>query len=637
MNYEILKNWRIMLVIASVMVSIFLIGPSFQQGVIVASVPTNSAFTGKVAVGEVITWANEKTISTPEDFYSFDNFTGSFRFVHNGKLDIINLNQGGLDIFVTSKPSTNLQFGLDLVGGTRVLLKPKDNVTAQMIEQIISTLETRVNVFGLKEVKFQPISDVSGINYVQIEMAGGTKKDIEDLLAKQGYFEAKIPITVSFNNNTGSFALGSTHSVLLKNDSIEINNTLLKENDTSAIEGINFQVINLTDDKVVLFFIVFNGDDIQSVCIQDQPGICTSRVVMVQGGYEFNFQVFITQNGAERFANLTKNMKVISDPTTGEKYLESKIYFYLDRSIMTSLNIGSDMKGQAFTSPAITGYRESRNEAVKEQLMIKSILQSGSLPTSLEIIRTDQISPNLGHQFFESALLAMIIAEIAVAGVIFIRYRQKAILVQMMLWSLAELAITLGVAAMIKQTIDLSAIAGLIAAIGTGTNDQIIMIDGMLAGGSEKKKYTLKQRIRSSFFVIFGAAGTVFAAMLPMMFVGIGVMRGFAIVTTIGILIGVLITRPAFPIVAEKLLGKKVSETTEDEEKKIEKQVEKSIESEARKDNLSKEQVIKAEGKDLLDMASNEMFGKSFGELTKEQREEIKKVVLEAEENETKQ
>jgi preprotein translocase subunit SecD len=358
---------------------------------------------------------------------------------------------------------------------------------------------------------------------------------------------------------------------------------------------------------------------------------------LVKGGYEFNFQVFITQKGAERFATVTKSMRVISDPNTAEKYLDGKIYFYLDQGLVTALNIGSDMKGQAFTSPAITGFRQTREDAVKEQLMLKSILQSGSLPTSLEIIRADQISPNLGQQFFQGAIMAAIIAELAVAAVIFVRYREKKILFQMMIWSFSELVITLGVAAMIKQTIDLSAIAGLIAAIGTGTNDQIIMIDEMLIGGAERSSYTLKQRIKRSFFIIFGAAGTVFAAMLPMMFVGVGVMRGFAIVTTIGILIGVLITRPVFPIVAEKLLGKKVSESVKQEEKKIEKQVESTIESEARKDDVSKKEVIKTEGKKLLDMASNEMFGKSFGELTKEQREEIRKVVMEAEDNEAKQ
>jgi preprotein translocase subunit SecD len=46
--------------------------------------------------------------------------------------------------------------------------------------------------------------------------------------------------------------------------------------------------------------------------------------------------------------------------------------------------------------------------------------------------------------------------------------------------------------------------------------------------------------------------------MIPLMFIGIGAMKGFAIVTTIGVLIGVFITRPAFPIIAEKILVKEI-------------------------------------------------------------------------------
>ena len=38
------------------------------------------------------------------------------------------------------------------------------------------------------------------------------------------------------------------------------------------------------------------------------------------------------------------------------------------------------------------------------------------------------------------------------------------------------------------------------------------------------------------------------------MFIGIGIMRGFAITTTIGVLVGILITRPAFGQIIEKVL-----------------------------------------------------------------------------------
>ena len=126
----------------------------------------------------------------------------------------------------------------------------------------------------------------------------------------------------------------------------------------------------------------------------------------------------------------------------------------------------------------------------------------------------------------------------------------------MMLWSIFELILVLGAASMINWTIDLASIAGIVAAIGTGTNDQIMMIDEMLLGEDEKRIYTIKQKIKKAFFIIFAAAATIIAAMLPLMFIGIGVMKGFAITTTLGIVIGVFITRPAFAKVLEHILDK---------------------------------------------------------------------------------
>ena len=289
---------------------------------------------------------------------------------------------------------------------------------------------------------------------------------------------------------------------------------------------------------------------------QEQTGICISRIIQQSGGWEFNFQVFVTEEGAERFAEVTKTMKTVNDPNTGTSYLENRIYLYLDNNLITDLSISADLKGKALTSPAITGFKKTRQEALEEQLTLKSILQSGALPVSLETIKIDEISPTLGSEFFGEAFIAAIIAGVSVMAVIFIRYRKFKILGQMMIWSIAELIITLGAAAMLRWTIDLASIAGLIAAIGTGTNDQIVMIDEILLGGESKESYTVTQRVKRSFFIIFSAAGAIIAAMIPLMFIGIGAMKGFAIITTIGVLIGVFITRPPFATVARKILVK---------------------------------------------------------------------------------
>jgi len=64
----------------------------------------------------------------------------------------------------------------------------------------------------------------------------------------------------------------------------------------------------------------------------------------------------------------------------------------------------------------------------------------------------------------------------------------------------------------------------------------------------------LKQRIKRAFFIIFSAYAVLSAAMLPLLFAGAGLLKGFAIATLIGVTGGVLITRPAYASIIEKIV-----------------------------------------------------------------------------------
>ena len=63
----------------------------------------------------------------------------------------------------------------------------------------------------------------------------------------------------------------------------------------------------------------------------------------------------------------------------------------------------------------------------------------------------------------------------------------------------------------------------------------------------------MKRRLKNAFFIIFVSAATTIAAMLPLLSVGAGSVRGFAFTTIVGMLIGVFLTRPVFAKVIEYL------------------------------------------------------------------------------------
>ena len=184
---------------------------------------------------------------------------------------------------------------------------------------------------------------------------------------------------------------------------------------------------------------------------------------------------------------------------------------------------------------------------------LQTILITGSLPSKLEIIKIDSISPLLGKDFTRNAMIAGLLALAMVALVMFVKYRKLKITIPIMITSLSEVTIILAIYALFKANLDLSAIAGIVVAVGTGVNDQIVITDEFLA--KETQYLNWRQRIKRAFFIILSAYAVGVASMLPLLRAGAGLLTGFALTTIIGITAGVLITRPAYGAAVEVLLS----------------------------------------------------------------------------------
>jgi preprotein translocase subunit SecD len=594
-----LKYWRIWLLVIMVFASVLALGlksyPYGRNAVEIVYFSDDSPVRGVLEQGMFITAVNGKPVANLEDWNSLTkNLRGNITLTANGKDYRLYVNKT-LGVDVSDLERTNINFGLDIKGGTRIVLKPKENATKEMIDQVISTMQTRANIYGLREMNFYPIRDTNGEYYVQIEVAGIKKDIVKDLLSTEGNFEAKVSKTVVVTDGKGIMQLGelSFPVDVLENDTIRINNSLIQPNGTFGLRGMDFEYVNKTQNNLIFLALVYRGNDIELVYSDPQH----SGLMPIKGGYRFYFVVFVSKEGAQRFADITAGVPSFLDLQSGERYLDSRIFLYLDNELVSDLRISEELGGKVYQSPQITGSRPTMEEATAEMLRLQTILRSGALPTGLETVSVDIISPALGTDFFNSTMQAALLAVIAIVIIIFVRYRNFRIAIPMVFISLSEVVIIIGIAAaqdttiwmavliinflliaaawwkkheidiyawvgallipllgMASWTIDLPAIGGIIAAIGTGIDDQIIIADETLSGKKEdKKEYTLRQKIKTAFFIIFTAAATVIAAMIPLMSIGIGFIRGFAITTIVGVLVGILVTRPAYAKIVEIL------------------------------------------------------------------------------------
>jgi len=122
---------------------------------------------------------------------------------------------------------------------------------------------------------------------------------------------------------------------------------------------------------------------------------------------------------------------------------------------------------------------------------------------------------------------------------------------------LAEIVLILGMAAFIGWNLDLAAIAGILVAVGTGVDDQIVILDEVSHREKEReRRMNWKDRMKRAFFIIMAAYFTTVVAMVPLLWAGAGLVKGFALTTILGVTLGVFVTRPAFAAVAEVVMEK---------------------------------------------------------------------------------
>lgn len=514
MKLKDFKKFRFIFLLICLLLAILIINPTFDtEGVVIKGIEANSSAADVgITFNEKVTLRSREVIKAINDvkINDIDDYSSTLTKIKNGevlrvrtnKREYIFLKTDNTGLIVGEVPSSNIRKGLDLEGGTRALLRPVEPITDQDRKDIMDNMEFRLNTYGFSDIIIKSADDITTREkYIVVEAAGVTQKELKEKVTSQGKFEAKI------GNET-----------------------------------------------------VFFGGEKDIIYVCRQSGTCSGirSCDEAQEGYscKFEFQIKLSDKAATKHAEVTKNIPV--NMTTGKAYLTKTLDLYLDDKYIDNLLISSELKGKPITDILISGpgfgatQQEASDNALANMRVLQTVLISGSLPVKLEIERLDSISPTLGEAFIKNALYAGLFALLTVGVVIFIRYRRLKITLPIMFTIISEVLLTIGTAALLKINIDLAAIAGIIAAVGTGVDDQIVITDEVIKGG--EAQYNWKEKIKKAFFIIFVAYAATVAAMIPLFWVGAGLLTGFAITTIIGVTVGVLITRPAYASIVESLM-----------------------------------------------------------------------------------
>ncbi|QLH81055.1 preprotein translocase subunit SecD [Halosimplex pelagicum] len=478
---------------------------------------------------------------------------------------------------------TNLQFGLELAGGSRIRA-PLVGTTAENLEieqgQRSSIRQTVGNQLNVSTGDVSVVLNTGNGDAVEVLVENVSEQRFRTALTEAGLDgdEATIRngVTAQTRQQTVETITAKINRGGLSGGQVATQRSATGENYVVVdVPNANTtEVLNLIGDEGAVTIVATRPVDTDNGTVYRNQTVLTNRQLensqigladVTEGGQPI-VPITLTEDAAQNYSRDLVDLGFTSSEATGPqscRYRQSPddpgycLYTTVDGEIVYAAGLDPGLaedieSGEFVTAPSFVMQTRSTDEAQRLQVN----LRAGALPTRLAVENGTVLflQQSLGDRFKWQALLTGLIAWLAVSGSVFLRYRDPRVALPMLATAAAEVYLLLGFAAAIGLPLNLSYIAGFIAVIGTGVDDLLIIADEILDEGQVATGRVFQSRFRKAFWVIGAAAVTTIIAMSPLAFLSLGDLQGFAIVTIVGVLIGVLVTRPAYGDVLRNLM-----------------------------------------------------------------------------------
>jgi len=432
-----------------------------------------------------------------------------------------------------------LHLGVEFIGGTQIPVQLEHAVNPSTMSNLLTILQDRLSTFGLKQITAEGL----GNSEVYVTVPSASQAEVQSTISvieSQGVFQGLVngkeavngsgllsgsigatqPIVTGGNaswavsffitqqaaNRFSKVVFGQANQPLYmfldrpNNAIVLLNSSLLRAsastvavnqtaelqalqratalgNQSIPVEVYNPDLSNL--GPVSSFFASNKGRYAKVMLASDTPNAIVSNLTAMN----FSLSYATIQNATPVFTSaLSSGSSVVIVNEWPQIGLLS--------SPILSPAITNGTVGQSYqisgVAPQTLSPQAQLAFAVNQSNKIASILRGGALPVHVIVGIPTTIPPTLGSHFELISAIALLLAIVAVSATVAIRYKRLFLVVPIVFTTLAELFIILSIIGLIG-TIDLAAVAGMIAVIGTGVDAQIIITDEML---SKKRETT---------------------------------------------------------------------------------------------------------------------------------------------------
>ena len=405
--------------------------------------------------------------------------------------------------------AAGLTLGLDLAGGAelRYLILEHDKESEATAAKVIEIIRKRIDAMGLKE----PVIQREGPRRIQIQLPGKDEHEIrriKNIIESTGHLEFRLVCS---------------------------NEQLVRQAQAGDVpEG--YRWYQRRDDPTQRLLISdkaeLTGEYITDTGVQTNPQTRQLEVTLDFNGK--GRRLFAKATGD----NVGESLAIILDDVRGA-----------DGKIIRA--------GKLYSAPrideAIWGSARIRGGFTRREADdLRTTLQAGSLPATLELEDENWVGPSLGRDSIESGKKAIIIGFVAVILFMLIYYHKAGVVANIAL--LLNLVLIIGALAVFQATLTLPGIAGIILTVGMSVDANVLIFERIREEMRKKGAGNLLMAVRDGYsralVTIVDANLTTLGTALILYMLGTGAVKGFAATLSLGIVFSmftaIFVTRVIF-------------------------------------------------------------------------------------------
>lgn len=489
--------------------------------------------------------------------------------------------------YILTKP---INLGLDLKGGTQIILKPvqsgeEEEIPEDKLERTIETITERIDRLGVSE----PLVTKDYYNNIVIQLPGVEDPDTaKEIIGKTAELEFRLVMGtfvslseqewdfIGFDYEKGQLIIdpGSEQvlliddiSAMIAGETFSIVGELITDPDTNQMLFVEYdeeadqeeegqengeeasqETDTVIDTSRIIGEIIYNSQTRELQLIDPSQGDLTGEVLIDArtGAATVVEQVLLTGDdlaravagydnyGSIRVALSFKDEGVQKFAEVTSQNIGRNLAIVLDEEIESAPYIKVPIEdGEA----EITGI-----DSIEEAKNIEIVLQTGSLPITLQLEESSTVGPTLGRDSLNKGLYAGIAGLVLIIAFMVSYYRGLGFVSTISL--MIYIILFWGIVAGIGAALTLPGIAGIILTIGMAVDANVIIFERIKEEVLKEKspRIAVGDGFRNALRTIIDSNVTTLITAAALYRFGTGPIRGFAVTLSLGVVISMLIS-----------------------------------------------------------------------------------------------